>query len=90
MPIRSCWLSRCAQVSDEARHDNLDDRIVDTPLFRARLVVVATVLRHDEVERADSLLEGRVTSEPVSEMGFSGDREITVRFQDVYGMVSEA
>jgi len=74
MPIRSCWLSRCAQVSDEARQDNLgDDCIVDTPLFRARLVVAATVLRHDEVERADSLLEGRVTSEPVSESGISGN-----------------
>ena len=45
-----------------------------------RLVVAATVLRHDEVERADSLLEGRVTSEPVSESGIFRGRGITARF----------
>jgi hypothetical protein len=39
---------------------------------------------------ADSLLEGRVTSEPVSEMGFSGAGELPSRFQDVYGWMSEA
>jgi len=33
---------------------------------------------------ADSPLEGRVRSEPVSEMGFFGSG-ITARFQDVYG-----
>ena len=38
----------------------------------------------------DSPLEGRVTSEPVSEMGFSGTGKLRSRFQDVYGIVPEA
>jgi hypothetical protein len=36
----------------------------------------------------DSSLEGRVTSEPVSEMGFFAPG-ITARFQDGYGMIPE-